>query len=176
MKHVKVNTFIHSFRKWVHINSGSTQFKHRDRSLSQHFETPRCVIWWNFDGGYVVLACIRYVYDFQNPNEAVIGCVLPSPTHRFKHERGFSYWPVSQCPLMAEEIRQQHLMWNDDRKHMWINHSYKQNKHCSMQMTNKLRLKRSGTKGYHEIYHHQTQGLQYNLKLCNGLHFFMYSQ
>lgn len=104
MKHVKVNTFIHSFRKWVHIDSGSAQFKHPDRSLSQHTETPHCVIWWNFDGGYVVLAFIRYVCDFQNTNEAVIGCVLPSTTHKFRPQRGSSYWPVSQCPLMAETL------------------------------------------------------------------------
>lgn len=104
MKHVEVNTFIHSFRKWVHIDSGSAQFKHPDQSLSQHIEAPHCVIWWNFDGGYVVLACIRYVYDFQSPNEAVIGCVLLSTAHRFKPQRDFSYCPVSQCPLMAEKL------------------------------------------------------------------------
>lgn len=54
-----------SFRKLVHIDSGSAQFKHPDRSLSQHIETLHCEIWWNFVGRYVVLACISYVYDLQ---------------------------------------------------------------------------------------------------------------
>lgn len=48
------------------------------KSVPVTTETPHCVIWWNSDAGYVVLAYIRYVYDFQYPNEAVIGCVLPT--------------------------------------------------------------------------------------------------
>lgn len=67
MKHRKVNTFIHFFRKRVHIDCRSAQFKHWDGSLSQRIERPRCMIWWNSDAGYVVLTCIRYVSDFQNP-------------------------------------------------------------------------------------------------------------
>lgn len=140
MKHVKVNTFIHSFRKWVHIDSWLAQFKHPDRPLSQHMETPHCVIWWNFDGGYVVLACIRYVYDFQNPNEIVRGCVLPSTTHRFRPQRGFSYWPVSQCPLMAEKLPDSSTSCGMMTGNVWINYSYKQNKDHGVQMTNMLHL------------------------------------
>lgn len=65
-------------------------------------EAPHSVIWWDVDVIYIVLACIRYVYDLQNSNEAVRGYVLPSTNPRFKPWRGFSYRPVSQCPLLVE--------------------------------------------------------------------------
>lgn len=77
MKHVKVNTFIHSFRKWVHIISGLAQFKH-PKSVPVTTETPHCSIWWNSDGGYAVLACIRYVYDSKTPMRLWKDVYLPS--------------------------------------------------------------------------------------------------
>lgn len=56
---------------------------------------------------------------------------------------------------------------------MRINYSYKQNEDYGMQMTNMLQLQWTGKKGYNEIHHHQSQRLEYNLKLWCSLCFLM---
>lgn len=102
MKCVKVNTFIHSFRKWVHIISGLAQFKHPNQSLSQ--QKPLA------EGSDEILMvdmlCWRVLGMTMIPKPQW-GCDrMCTSLHLppIQPLRGFCYWPVSQCPLMSEQL------------------------------------------------------------------------
>lgn len=103
MKHVKVNTLsflkkMSSHRFWIDTVQTSRQV-----SVTIYRNLSQCDLvqfwWW--------ICCVSFYYAcmwLKNPNEVGGKCVLSSTNHRFKPQRGFSYWPVSQCPLLAEKL------------------------------------------------------------------------
>lgn len=113
MKHVEGNplSFLQktgSRRFWA----GSVQTS-RLASVTTHRKLSLCDLlqfgWWVCCDGFYY-ACMW----LKNPNEAGGKYALSSTNHRFRPQGGFGYWPVSQCPLLAEKLRWQQLRKNHD--------------------------------------------------------------